>query len=43
LLQLIKNNLFVPVTLLVNAAVLIGFIDQILEVQHKHSAAGAQL
>lgn len=40
---MIKNNLFVPVTLLVNAAVLIGFIDQILEVQHKHSVAGAQL
>lgn len=34
---MIKNNLYVPVTLLANAAVLI------LEAQHKHSAAGAQL
>lgn len=40
---MIKNNLYVPVTLLVNAAVLIGSIEQILEAQHKHSAAGAQL
>ncbi len=40
---MIKNNLYVPVTLQANAAVLIGSIEPILEAQHKHSAAGAQL